>query len=195
MAFRLRRKNKSSKTLENKIPGSSVTVGTVGRSKFSLGKIKTINRKKKIILVLAAFLAVAGLYSLFRAVTNDDGKKVVVVCRGELLIKAADVLNDSKVAALEPIVQEVQALPNYDQDPNCLNIVTTFYIHISDYKNARSQLDKLEKVYDDDTGFSSKLGNDAKTMIVMRLNVEFLGEQAKRFQDGIGRPPSPRVDQ
>ncbi len=104
------------------------------------------------------------------------------ICSQQVIQEAAAFMGLSKSKQLEPIVARIQQLKDYDSDANCLDIVTTYYAYSGDYKNASTSLDKLEKVYDKQQGFSEFFGSYANSIEKLRQYVDFLKLREEQFQ-------------
>jgi hypothetical protein len=119
--------------------------------------------------------------------------KVVVPdgCSSQLLGRAAVVLDPTKVGELEPITDEIRQAPKYDQDPNCLYVLVTYYINTSDGTLAKEANNKLEKVYNPEKGYDEAIARDAKSPQALRPSVDFLVKQASRYQN-VGPDGAPR---
>lgn len=106
-----------------------------------------------------------------------------------VLREASAFLDARKSAQLQPIAAKIQAIKDYDKDPNCLNIIATYYVNISDVYNASTYMGKLEAVYDPGQGFSKVLGFDAKSMETLREDLAFLLRQEELMKKNIKRSP------
>lgn len=155
---------------------------------------RLIAQHRQLALGIAVGVALIGLGWLVYVVVDDPPANVaeVVVCNDELLTEAAGVLEASKYMELRTVVDKIQALPSYEEDPNCLNVVVTYYINTSDYTQAKSYMDKLEAAYRASRGFSPLLGDQAKTIETLRADVEFLEKLEEQFRQNIR--PGPEVE-
>jgi hypothetical protein len=172
----------------------ATSTAVVAGQQSSIQKFRSMNKRMLVMMVAVAVvvaLAVVGVIKQSKS-NNKADKTSSIVCNDELLNNVSGVLTAENVELLMPLAQDIQKMTNYEKDPNCLNVVITYFIHISDFNNARAHLDKLETVYKEDQGFSSKLGNNAKSLATLRLNVNFLEEQNKRINE-TGGVPSPRL--
>lgn len=130
-------------------------------------------------LLLVAGAVAFGLYHRQQSVSRDDA-----LCSEETITKAAPLIESGKGAELLAIAQEVQALENYETDVNCLYIITSAYINISDAKNSRAYYDKLATTYDPAVGYSPLFGDSINSLATLESSVEFLEEQAKTATEG-----------
>lgn len=79
---------------------------------------------------------------------------------------------------IKPMVDKIKLLKGYDANPNCLYVLTTYYISISDSANARLYYDKLNAVYKPSVGYYSSINLFAKKPSVLKTEVEFVEQQA-----------------
>ena len=93
---------------------------------------------------------------------------------GLILQEAAKIINSNQKTQLQPTVSKIQAIKNYDKDPNCLYVIVVYYVSVGDSLNSKKYLDKLLKVYDPKTGFSSKLGKDIEPIKKLQDDVAYL---------------------
>ena len=173
----------------------ATSTAVVAGQQSSIQKFRSMNKRTLVMMVAVSVvvaLVVVGVIIQSKTNNNKANNVNVTVCNDELLNNVSGVLTAENVELLMPLAQDIQKMTNYEKDPNCLNVVITYFIHISDFNNARAHLDKLEVVYKEDQGFSSKLGNNAKSLATLRLNVNFLEEQNKRINE-TGGVPSPRL--
>ncbi|HTE22434.1 MAG TPA: hypothetical protein VK674_05340 [Candidatus Limnocylindria bacterium] len=162
------------------------------RAKTLARRIVRHKRFKPAVIALVVIVALGS----FAAYMGRDKKAPVVApegpkCTYRMLEKARLSLDASKVAKLEPAVGEIEQIPGYDQDPNCLFVVLTYYINISDAAKARELLNKLEKVYTPSEGYETVIVEQAKTPKELRPMVKFLEEEAARYKN-IGPDGAPR---
>ena len=116
-------------------------------------KLKTASRPRLYLLItgllLFAALGTAGV--VYKVRRSDTGtQQRVVVCSDDLLKRASKLLKPTKAKDLAPLVSEISGLGGFERDPNCLYVVTTYYVNISDSEAARTHLDNLEKVFRDE---------------------------------------------
>jgi hypothetical protein len=137
-----------------------------------------------------AGLTVAGLVvlSALALYFGRNNKQPVAIpegpkCGYQMLQKAKPNLDPKKVnvAKLEPQVQEIEQIPGYDQDPNCLFVALTYYIHISNAEKAKELFGKLERTYDPAEGYETVIVDVAQSPKELKPTVEFLQEQTKEF--------------
>ncbi len=150
---------------------------------------KSLKTLLKVGLVLACVLVVAGGEWQYKqkSLSTDD------VCTNNktIMSKAAKAITDARASDLKDVADKVKMLENYDKDPNCLNIVATYYINISNYTDAKATVDKLVLVYDQQKGFSKDLGPKAYNLIALQQNVNALKQTHENFSKnirGFGQP-------
>jgi len=152
-----------------------------------LGYLKKLTRDKRRIKVAGATLL--GLVILTAAamyfgrkepmpVVISDGPK----CSYAVLEKSRPLLDPRKLAELQPVVVQIEQIPGYGQDANCLFVVATYYINAGDGTKAQDALTKLEKAYNPTEGYETVIVEFAKTPKELRPTVDFLVKQAARYQ-------------
>ncbi len=107
------------------------------------------NRKQLVILAVGLVVLlglIAGVWETVFATNCED-----------YLPKGQGSLSYTQNDTLKMTVDKMRSVKNYDKNPDCLNVITTYYINTSDYQNAKLYMDKLEKVYNPHNGFSAKL--------------------------------------
>lgn len=159
------------------------------------GSGKTGLSKKTVLIagVLVVVFALIGWVVATKPFTQSNKK--YAVCTGNsakpIMSDASKAISEGKIQQLGPVVSKVQSLKNYDKDPNCLNIIVSYYIGISDSKNARLYLDKLNKVYDENVGFSKTLGPKAYDIAALRQITEFLEKASENLSKNIQQYSQP----
>jgi hypothetical protein len=78
-------------------------------------------------------------------------------CSDTVLQSSVSHLNPQEVLALSADVAKIQAINGYQSDPNCMYIVTTYYINRSDGPNAAQAFSLFMKHYDSKSGLRSVL--------------------------------------
>jgi hypothetical protein len=149
---------------------------------FAKARQLLADKKRRPIVLsgLAIFvLIVAGSVAGYQQYANRP------VCSDELLQQAAAFYNPSQTLKLKTIVNKVTSLKRYERDPNCLNIVVTYYINVGDSTNAHTYLDKLQKVYNPKKGFSQYLDGKVRTIDTLRQNVDYLDHSRNELFNNI----------
>jgi hypothetical protein len=163
--------------------------GTVPR-KFNVPG--AVRKQKKVLLGSVVLLLVAGAVAIYFA-GREPEKPIVYGCPTSVLQKASAKLDPTKVEELEPIVHEIKHLPKYDQDANCLYVLITYYINISDASAAADTLAKLKLVYDPTKGYDPRLTRSRdQSPEHLQPIVDFLQQQAARYQNVDFRTGAPR---
>lgn len=136
--------------------------------------------------VAAAYLSGRWAYNQFFEQTSDDALTNKTVCSEELLSKAANQLKEDNLEELTSTVQEVEALPDYQKDPNCLGVVTTYYVKSGDAVKARAHYDQLVPLYELVGSYSPTLAGQILLPENMRSAIEFLEKQTQELQNNNG---------
>ncbi|MGH9857603.1 MAG: hypothetical protein ACRD4B_07155 [Acidobacteriota bacterium] len=175
-----------------KIDHVVVSAGKLKRPrKFDWGKL---SQKQKVAVVASAVVVLGALAGLALYLTRDKPAPPVAPgpkCTYRMLEAAKPNFDAKKVAELEPQVKEIEAIPGYDQDANCLYVALTYYINISDAAKARELFGKLEKAYNPQEGYETVIVDAARTPKELVPTVEFLEKEAVRYQN-IGPDGAPR---
>lgn len=103
--------------------------------------------------------------------------RTVVVCRsgpGGIIQEATEGLKARDIQKLQPVVEKIKQLPNYEQDPNCLYPMVVYYASISDRSSANMYYAKLEKAYDPKVGFAQEYQQVGASMENVKKQVEFV---------------------
>ncbi len=115
------------------------------------------------LFVLAIGLAFAVLL-VQRFTTKQHTSSVTTqkICSDELLHKAADSLVPSRTSQEKPTVETILALKNYDRDPNCLLVITNYYVMVQDLANSKLYYDKLVRIAPQDYKFNRIISEKAR---------------------------------
>ncbi len=150
---------------------------------------------KVLVAVLAVALVVTAIWITYQN-TRKPASKVTTstACTDKsadgILGKAAPALAQSQAAKLQPVVEKIKTLKDYNRDPNCLAVITTYYVNISDAKNARTNYDLLIKVYQPNKGYDPVIANGVSSPAAYKANIDFLDkqiEQTKKPNNGRSR--------
>lgn len=106
-------------------------------------------------------------------------------CQDSLLKQTAPLLEPSRHDELKDVVDKVFRSKGYSTDPNCLSILTTYYINIGDARRARPQLQQLESITASNEVFSPLLGSFAKDLQTMQRDIGVLEEQQSQIETNI----------
>lgn len=138
-----------------------------------------------------AFVALAAVVVLAAAVgrfvnpysSHPPGQ----VCSGELLQQAALAMAPEGSGRLKDIAGTIQKLPGYQQDPNCMYVVTSYYVDSSNAKDAQTAMKQLSAVYKPKDGFDGALVSPyARSYKDLQSSVAFL--QQPNFFGGFYGP-------
>ena len=105
------------------------------------------------LLMLIALLISGGLWLLkSRSAQKEQSKTVDNTAYYK---EAAQYLDPTKTTELKTVIDKIQKVKNYEQDPNMVCPIVQYYLYIGDVTNAQAFLDKIAKTYNQDQGFSS----------------------------------------
>jgi hypothetical protein len=181
-----------SNTLGKVLVAESAAPSRKQRIKKLLRQIKGHRRFKPIAVAVLVLVIFAGVVAYLgrdkeQPIAIPEGPK----CSYSVLEKAKPNFDPKNVAKLEPQIHEIEKIPGYDEDPNCLYVSLTYYINISDAAKSREVYDKLTKVYVPSEGYETVIVDVAKKPDVLKPNVEFLEQETARYEN-IGPDGAPR---
>lgn len=131
----------------------------------------------KLVLVLFLVIIICSAYLLSRNL-NTQTKTNQLVCADQnydLLESASNVMANDKTNELKIIVDKIQSLSDYQMDPNCLYVITNYYINISNPEKARENFDKLVIVYNPEIEFVPIFSTmHFKNKDLLKSTIEFL---------------------
>lgn len=143
--------------------------------------VKRVNKKVVRALLLAVpfiCIVVVALGLVYRNKRQATGSQAALVCGAnaddEFLEQTAVLLRPEQSERLALQIDRIKDLEGLDKDPNCLNIMATYYLNIADYSRAKIYMDLLEKAYDPNVGFSDRLGVSAMSMDELRARLEII---------------------
>ena len=139
--------------------------------------------KRSIIILTSLLIAAILSYLIYRLVNNKKAVVSAVPCTSntELLNQAAKAFSSNNLKSQQQLTSKIKSLPNYMKDPNCLYVVTHYYINDGDTQNANTYLNKLEKVYSTKQGFSSALLG-SYSLSQLKSFVQSMNQEAKQTQ-------------
>lgn len=160
------------------------------QNNFKSSRPKWYRQRRTIIIgvILGVILLGVIIVSIYLYVVSNREEAVYVpICSDEILSEASPLIASNSTTELPVLAKEIQALPGYETDVNCLYIVTFAYTNIGDVENSRKFYDKLAAVYAPEVGYSTKFIVRIPPDDIKR-NVESLEQQNKRMYDNIGGP-------
>jgi hypothetical protein len=110
------------------------------------------SKRSKLIAIVVVFLllvAVAGVlaYKSSHKTNTTNKTSVKAVVSNATLQEAGLIIGGQDQPKLKTIVDKIQSAKDFEQDPNALYILTTYYTFASDTENARKYFDKLSAMY------------------------------------------------
>lgn len=114
-----------------------------------------------IVLVVSLGLA-AYLFWFNKEDDSNDTKKTIVdepvslqkVCSDDLLRRANTALNNNNTADLKTVYDEILTLENYENDQNCVYLLSWYNYVIANYDQASEYQARLSKLMIQATGYS-----------------------------------------
>jgi hypothetical protein len=183
MAFRLGKKGTKAKSTAPTISGTDENVAIVNGKAFNVpvGKRKKtkLNRKALLLVGASILLVVSGGSVVYWYKTKNAGKGA---CSADLLERAKPYINPYSVDndKLLPIVEEIEALENYDKDPDCLYINLLYRVNTSNASRSAELLNKLEQIYSETQQYDPIINETALKLEDFKSRVEFLKSHVNR---------------
>jgi hypothetical protein len=155
------------------------------------------HKKPDIIIatIVILFLAIIGIINQIHR--HDQANKTVAqnpptICSTSILKQAGTALQSSaQVANLIPIANQIQKLPHYQQDPNCLYVLVAYDVSYSDATNATKNLNLLIKVYNPSpTHRLSIYLQPAKSIADFKADIAAINKNAKQNKLTLSKQPS-----
>lgn len=149
-------------------------------------RLKRITRPSSKILLKAGFAFILLLVlvgsTLGYAYVNRQRQlsKLPVACPNDVMQKAAKILAGTNYNQLGQLIPEIKKVPNYNRSPDCLYIVVSYDIAISDSKRANEDFSKLQLVYKKEKGFSPLLGGKYISFDSLKSSTEVLSVAVKQ---------------
>ncbi len=138
-------------------PTSTPQVFTPAPKKIKLPKVSLRSKKSK--LAVVAIVVVVGLTGFL--VIRHRQAQAKLDCNKQycqqILSSAVTAFNANKIEDQTAVVNKITVVPNYQQQPNYMAILTAYYINRSDHDAAQKNLDLLKKVYVPDVGYNTTL--------------------------------------
>lgn len=183
-----------SERISNKLDRTLVAESKISKKqqlKARAKKITTHRRFKPAVIALVAIVVLSSLAVYFGREDEQPVADTGPKCTYQMLEAAKPNIKSTKINTekLEPQVAEIEQIPGYDTDPNCLYVTTTYYISISDAQKARENYDKLAVVYDKSEGFETVISDVTLSPEELKGSVEFLENQKSEVeQNALGVP-------
>ena len=183
------------------IKKTKLAKSTHEKSKFE-GRINTRLNKRIILVVIAiVLLLVAALLILLKQDSKElnEVEPVVVSCAEDpttetclALKEAAELIDPSKVKELSTVVEKIKNITGYENDPNLLYVLLTYYLNISDGTNAKKYYDLLVSAYKSEVGYDPILTNVINLDELERI-VKFLeNSSTEAKKNSYTVPPEPQ---
>lgn len=140
-------------------------------------------RKALLFVVLILILGVAGLLvASYQENQNQKAEEKLARdgCNQQIIEAASPYMNLGYEKQLEPHLEKIKALPEFESDPNCLYIVAMHEAMGGHTEEAKEYLAKLEAVYDEKRGFSPHFNDSSVSVQKIRDEIE-RAESNKEF--------------
>jgi hypothetical protein len=153
-------------------------------------KVTSHKRFKPAVIVLVVLVVAASLLAFLAREGEEPVADTGPKCNYQVLEATKPNLNPQKVNVkkLKPQVAEIEQIPGYDTDVNCLYVTAMFYIYTSDVEPARRDYDKLAAIYDAGEGYARPIDSDGLPPERLKSEVEFLEKQAEKVEVFVSPP-------
>ncbi len=136
---------------------------------------------KRILVIALLFVVIIAT----GAFINNKNSQLACVSDPSLMKQASISIKNNDNKSLLAIVNKITKKSKYANDPNCDFIVMSYYINISDGKNAQISYNELKKVFNSKNGLDSKISDTALPIDTYNGIIEYLITQSnqpiKRF--------------
>jgi hypothetical protein len=136
---------------------------------------------KRILVIALLFVVIIGA----GAFINSKNSQLACASDPSLMKQASVSIKNNDNKSLLAIVNKITKKSKYANDPNCDFIVMSYYINISDGKNAQISYNELKKVFNSKNGLDSKISDTALPIDTYKGIIEYLITQSnqpiKRF--------------
>ncbi len=149
----------------------------VGRDKNNL----FLRHKKKIIALLTIIIAVSISLLLLRRQHQPPVKQSICY---KQIPKARQLLEKPKGRALLDLGLQIEKIPGYKTDVDCLYIITQGYISISDDIKSRESYKLLVGVYDEKVGYDKQFGGAVTRPDQLDNTIKFFEQRSKGKPEG-----------
>jgi len=141
-------------------------------------------QKKKILntslLGLAVVVFIGLAITVFIYVRNSSVGVCSSTASGSILMQSSNDLLNRDTAKLTPLISKIKSLHAYSKDPNCLYIISAYYLENQEAQQANSSLSQFNKVYASDKQVSPHLTSYA-SVTALRSRIDNL-YQAYNFE-------------
>lgn len=139
------------------------------------GKSGFLHRHKKMILTaLAVFILIIFSFSLGYVIWQSKFSEPEGICSQNMLEDSGKKISSNTTNQLVATVKQIQDTPGHETDPNCLYVLTKYYIDVTDADNASKYYKLLDKVYNSELGFDPALGKAVLSMSQLKSQVTFI---------------------
>ncbi len=129
-------------------------VGEILAKKTLFLKFKKLSLVKKLIIVAILLIIVVFSfygYSLFvgKKIAENTKPIAMSVCSKDekLITEVAKARDTNDIKYLAKLSEQIQAIPNYNSDPNCIYALLQYSLAVGDSKKSRQQYNEYAKLY------------------------------------------------
>lgn len=145
--------------------------------------LKRFGPKRGLLFLLITFFLVGtgiAVYQLQNQSVQMDH------CEESVIKKASEFMIYEKNSQLTPIADSIRQKKGYEQDVNCMYIVTINSMHKLDYQSAKQDYEKLAKKYVSVQDLNINLRRNAKSKDDMIKFLVFLEKKDQEYKTNMG---------
>lgn len=182
---------KHDKTKNSNVITGDLRVPLSKKVKNALAKIKPRSKKQAYLLGGVALLLVAGLTGYFLVWKKDSSNQVAeaLVCDAPMIREGMSRVatfnvnvrqtQGKKIDGIYKAANHIRTLSNYEKDPDCLHLLTQYYVTVGNAAEARTYFN--QRLTWKDAKTSELLGE----LEELRVMVEAVEQQAKETESNI----------
>lgn len=153
-------------------------------------------------VVIALVFIGGGAYAYLSYRHQQATQPYTVVCSStegaKVLANTNELLTGSKQAELKQKIEQIQTLPQYSQDPNCLATMTVYYLYDGDLTKAQEVLNQLKAANKNNTSLDAVFLDSGLSAGQLEAKLKYfqeLNENAKRNTIYMGEDGADAVQQ
>lgn len=167
--------------------------GKMNTLKSTLSKIRKVHfakPTKKGLFAIVVVLLLVGTLATFGYMNYTDRQTDKLLaqggCSNQLIQDVLPYMQDGYARQMQPHIETILALPEFDRDPNCLYIVTLYEANLGNVEQAKRYLAQLEEVYNERRGFSPYFGHNTVSIEKLREKIALAEGFKKTFEQSTG---------
>ncbi len=166
----------------------------MGQAENNIGStIKTSNFKNSdkprikkyfylIVLVIIVFGSSIGYYLYYQNSKNQSEAVCSTGTNTSLLDQASRDIQNNKSVQTEEL--KITRLNNFQKDPNCLYVVTYYFVSIGNGSQATNYMNQLQRLYSPKVGLSPHL-KGVPSVAILQKDIQFIIKQNQQIESQI----------